>query len=456
MGIFDDIPSSGGRKGTFDDIPDNKPDGGLLAAAKQGIGQSIKGIGQAASDFIPGVSPQNPISQYGQSVVDANQTAVNSLGGIVDSPWTAVKEAVGNAAGSMGTMLGARVLGTGITAAAPFTGPAAPVVAGAGQIIANVGPIAAAALPSYSGIRETQIAADQGNEADAKSKAIAALGAATVGAIETKFGPQEWALQAMKKGGFGALKDKLGAETLRGAVGKGLVKGAAIEGAEELVQNPIEQLSGYQNPTTPEALQETAFGGAMGAIGGGVVGGGVSGIAHFAEKPKGPLQKAAEASSATVPTDAATIPPGGQTSATIQPEAAQPAGIPAGTSPADPETQPPAAGVASADQNTPAAPGISPVPVSTAEPPLPSNQAESAGVPVVDQQAPLSGEYLPASDGRAPFVIAGEIETGAIPGQFSRVYPETGQRRISQTRSITDQSQEGAAKSGNETEIPQP
>jgi hypothetical protein len=68
----------------------------------------------------------------------------------------------------------------------------------------------------------------------------------------------------------------------------------------------------------------------------------------------------------------------------------------------------------------------------------------------------LSGEYLPASDGRAPFVIAGEIETGAIPGQFSRVYPETGQRRISQTRSITDQSQEGAAKSGNETEIPQP
>ena len=137
MGIFDDIPSSGGRKGTFDDIPDNKPDGGLLAAAKQGIGQSIKGIGQAASDFIPGVSPQNPISQYGQSVVDANQTAVNSLGGIVDSPWTAVKEAVGNAAGSMGTMLGARVLGTGITAAAPFTGPAAPLVGLAGQAIAN-------------------------------------------------------------------------------------------------------------------------------------------------------------------------------------------------------------------------------------------------------------------------------------------------------------------------------
>ena len=86
MGIFDDIPSSGGRKGLSTTSRTISRTAGYYAAAKQGIGQSIKGIGQAASDFIPGVSPQNPISQYGQSVVDANQTAVNSLGRIVDSP----------------------------------------------------------------------------------------------------------------------------------------------------------------------------------------------------------------------------------------------------------------------------------------------------------------------------------------------------------------------------------
>ena len=241
---------------------------------------------------------------------------------------------------------------------------------------------------------------------------------------------------------------------LFGAVGRDAAKEAGQEllqsGGERAVQNIATRDYLDQNQSVIQGVVSDALSGAaVGGVMGGVAGGG----SHLV---KGPLQKAAEASSATVPPDAATIPPGGQTSATIQPEAAQPAGIPAGTVPADPETQPPAAGIASADQNTPAAPGISPVQVSTAEPPLPSNQAESAGVPVVDQQAPLSGEYLPASDGRAPFVSAGEIEAGAIPGQFSRVEPDAGQRRISQTRSITDQSQEGAAKSGNETEIPQP
>jgi hypothetical protein len=374
-----------------------KPEGGFAAAAKQAIGQTIKGAGQAAADFIPGVSTQNPVTQYGQSVVDANQTAVRSFGGIADSPWTAVKEAVGNAAGSMGTMLGARAIGTGITAAAPFAGPAAPVVAGAGQLIANVGPIASAMLPSYSGIRETQIKVDPNNEADAKSKAIAALGAATVGAIETKFGPQGWALAAMKKGGFDALKQKLGADTLRGAIGKGIAKGSAIEGAEGLVQNPIEQLSGYQNPTTKEAIQETAFGGAMGAIGGGVIGGGVGGIAHFASPP-GPLQKAADAA-ATTPL---TIPQE-EGQGIPQEEGVPPATIQAGTIP---QTQQPAAGIAAAVQNTPAAPGTPFIPVSTAAPPPTTTQAEPAGVPISQPQ-----------EGTDPRGNEAEITQPAGPGQ---------------------------------------
>ena len=76
--------------------PENQT-GGFMPAAKQAIGAGIKGLGQAATDFIPGVEKDNALSSYGQSVIDANPTAIRSLGDIADKPWTAVKEATGNA-----------------------------------------------------------------------------------------------------------------------------------------------------------------------------------------------------------------------------------------------------------------------------------------------------------------------------------------------------------------------
>lgn len=252
--------------------------GGFAASAKQAVGAVIKGAGQAAGDFIPGVDQDNAVARYGQEVIDANPTAVRSLEDIKDQPWMAAKEATGNAAGSMAGMVGARALGMGITAAAPLTGPAAPVTALVGQAIAWFGPAAIAALPSYGSIREKQILNDPAAEQDAKAKAIATLGAATVGAIEVKFGPQEWALSAMTREGRKALAEKFAETTVAKAIGFGALKGAAIEGAEELVQNPVEQLASYDDPTTPENLQDTAFGGAMGAIGGGVLGGGTGAV----------------------------------------------------------------------------------------------------------------------------------------------------------------------------------
>jgi hypothetical protein len=234
--------------------------GGFMPAAKQAIGAGIKGLGQAATDFIPGVEKGNALSSYGQSVIDANPTAIRSLGDIADKPLKAITEATGNAGGSMASMLGARGVGMAMTAAAPFTGPAAPIVAGAGQLIANVGPFVAAALPSYGGIRGSQIAADPLNEQDGRSKAIALLGAGTVGAIEGSFGPQAWALAAMKKGGIEAVaKNFAAAKSLPGFIGKGALKGAAVEGAEELVQNPVEQIASYQDPTTGESISDTAL-----------------------------------------------------------------------------------------------------------------------------------------------------------------------------------------------------
>jgi hypothetical protein len=248
-------------------------EGGFINSAGRTIGQNIKGAGQVAADYL-GAGSNNAVKQYGQAVIDANPTAVNSLGDIADKPGTAVAEATGNAAPSMAGMIGARAVGQGITALSPLAGPAAPLVAAAGQVVSWLGPAAIAALPSYGGIREKQISNDPAAQQSAKAKAIAAMGAAAVAGIEVAFGPQNWALAAMTKQGRAQMAEKFAATTLAGSIGKGAVKGSAIEGAEELAQNPIEQLAAGDNPTTPENLKDTAFGAAMGAIGGGVFGGG--------------------------------------------------------------------------------------------------------------------------------------------------------------------------------------
>lgn len=279
----------------FDQFDAPKPkapvSGGLVAAAKQAIGGTIKGAGQAAADFLPGVDQDNALKRYGQGVVDANPTAVSSLADLKDKPLTGIAEATGNAGGSMGAMLGARALGMGITAASPLAGPAAPLIAGLGQAVSWAGPTAAAALPSFGGIREKQIQDDPTRQDSVGSKLLAAAGAGTVGLIESKLGPNKWAEMALSKQGRDALAEKFVANSLAGSIAKGAAKGAAIEGAEELAQNPIEQLASYQNPLTAENLKDTAFSGVMGALGGGVLGG-ASGAA-FRGNPEKPGQNPA-------------------------------------------------------------------------------------------------------------------------------------------------------------------
>ena len=265
--------------------------GGLVASAKQAIGSTINGAGQLAADFIPGVGQDNAVTRYGKSVVDANPTRVTDFASLKDNPLTAVTEATGNAAGSMGAMLGARALGQGITAVSPLAGPAAPLVAGLGQAVSWAGPAAVAALPSFGGIREKQIQKDPNAADSTADKLKAAIGAGAVGAIESRFGPQEWAMKAMTKEGRNALAEKFAANSLAGSVAKGAAKGAAIEGAEELAQNPTEQVAAGDNPLTAESLKETAFGGVMGALGGGVLGG--AGGAGFRKRPEAAAQPAA-------------------------------------------------------------------------------------------------------------------------------------------------------------------
>jgi len=258
---------------------ENVPEGGFLASAASMTGQTIKGVGRVASDYL-GYDKDNPIAAYGEEILRNNPVAIRGLEDIKDRPFLAFKEATGNSVPSMGAMVGVAALGQGITSVAPLTGPAAPIIAAVGQVVSWLGPAAVAALPSYSGIRDKQILNDPKNEVDAKSKAIAALGAGAVGAIEVAFGPQQWAIAALTKEGRSALARKFAATSPLDAIFKGAVKGAVAEGSEELVQNPIEQLASYDNPTTKENVNETLFGGAMGAIGGFAPGGVAGGLAQ--------------------------------------------------------------------------------------------------------------------------------------------------------------------------------
>lgn len=257
--------------------------GGFVAAGKRAVGAGLQGVGQLAADFVPGVGQDNALTAYGKGVVEANAPAITSLGDIAERPGMALKEATGNVAGSVGTALGLRALGQGITAAAPLTGLAMPVTAAIGQGISWGSPILAGMLPSFGGIREQQIAKDAGAATSTGEKLTALGGAAAVGALE-KFGPEGWATAALNKDARKALVSKFsGAGTLQ-RMGMAGAKGAAIEGATEMVQNPIEQWASGDNPLSAAALKDTLFAGAMGAIGGGTVG---SAFGMIRDKPAG-------------------------------------------------------------------------------------------------------------------------------------------------------------------------
>lgn len=248
-----------------------KDAGGFAAAAKRAVGGAIQGTGQLAADFLPGFDQGNALQRYGKSVVDANAPAITSLEGIAERPGMALKEASGNVAGSVGTAVGLRALGQGITAASPLAGPVAPLVAAVGQGVSWGSPILAGLLPSFGGIRERQIEKDPNAAGSAGDKLKALGGATAVGAIE-KFGPEGWAVAALNRDARKALVGKFTAPTTLGRMGMAGGKGALVEGATEMIQNPIEQAAAGDNPLDPAALKGTLFAGAMGAIGGGTVG----------------------------------------------------------------------------------------------------------------------------------------------------------------------------------------
>src|SRR5574337_511279 len=194
------------------------PETGFVPTMKRTAGQMLTGLATAAEDVGLG---DNAITQglrnYGQGVIDRNPAGINSLSDVVAHPWETVKESLGQVAPQMATGILGRMAGGALGGAI-----AGPPGAAIGGLLGAVAPIF---TQEYGGIRDDQ--KQSGTEDKGKALAAAAVG-----------------------------------------------KGVATEGAQEGVQNVIEQLGASRNPTEAGSLEDTALASIMGGIGGGVAGAG--------------------------------------------------------------------------------------------------------------------------------------------------------------------------------------
>src|SRR5574337_935318 len=232
------------------------PETGFVPTMKRTAGQMLTGLATAAEDAGLGA---NAITQglrnYGQGVIDRNPAGINSLSDVVAHPWETVKESLGQVAPQMATGILGRMAGGALGGAI-----AGPPGAAIGGLLGAVAPIF---TQEYGGIRDDQ---KQSGTED-KGKALAAAAGAT--AIDFLGGPES---RLIRKG-VTPLAEKAGSSALKDyatAIGKGV----ATEGAQEGVQNVIEQLGASRNPTEAGSLEDTALASIMGGIGGGVAGAG--------------------------------------------------------------------------------------------------------------------------------------------------------------------------------------
>ena len=255
------------------------------------VGRIASGFGQIAAD-LPGADQGNALQQYGQGVEERNASSIQGLQDIVDRPGAAFGAATGNAAGSVAGMVGARAVGSAITAAGGYLVPANPLIGGAvaglGQLISWGGPMATLFAQSYGGIRQRQIEDNPEAAGGLGAKLAAGTGGVASAAVERLGGP-EALTNILLRGGKGALAKEVGKEGAKqaaattyggalrnlvtGPVARTALRSSVTEAGGELLQNPIEQAAAFQNPLAPESLQETAFGAAMGLLGGAGVGG---------------------------------------------------------------------------------------------------------------------------------------------------------------------------------------
>lgn len=202
------------------------------------------------------------VQKYGEDLVAANPATTNTLAEIAAAPGTTAKEAIGEQvpqmAGQAAAALGGRVVGGAIGS---LLGPAGTV---AGQ---QIGSYAGPAL--FTGVQQFYSARQRQKEQGVDNIPAALASAGLTTAVEQGFGVQP----LIRKLVAGEILDKVKEEGVKSVLKTGVKEGvklAGVEGFEEIVQTPIEQVvAAGQNPLTPGALEESAVGGIKGILGAG-------------------------------------------------------------------------------------------------------------------------------------------------------------------------------------------
>ena len=265
--------------------PEQPAEPGIVPTIKRTGGQMLTTLATSAEDVIGPNAATRAAHDAGQGIIDRNPAGIRRLADILDSPWLAVRESVGQfapqiAAAGVGGLAGAkagRTLGS-------IAGPAGSAVGAA--IGGTVGSLAPIFTQEYGGIRQDQIESGQEDKARALAAAVPATALERIGMGK--------ALQVLKGAGGSS------ASTVLREVGKGIVKEGATEGA----QNVIEQWGAFKDPTTGENLEDTALAAVMGGIGGGVIGG-ATGVVNSTRRRAQPATEAGGPGATQTETDAA-------------------------------------------------------------------------------------------------------------------------------------------------------
>ncbi len=234
------------------------PDG-FTSGLKRGLAGMVGGVGEVVGDVTG--RRNNALTNFANDVEFRNPSEINSLQDAVDKPGLALRSAVGNAASFLIPGGGLKLAANGLRAAK---------AANTARALDNpLTQAAVAGLPSLGGIGEAQRESGEGENLALKYGAGLGIGAVeNLGGLQRVLGfggQQARRTAAQEVAGFGSTPWKTALKTTGRMMGQ--------EGLEEIAQNPIEQMAGYRDPTTAQALEETALGGVMGTLGG-VIGAG--------------------------------------------------------------------------------------------------------------------------------------------------------------------------------------
>ena len=253
-------------------VPVNDP--GFVSDIRRGAGQFVSGLGSTLRDV--GLERAGSgVEQYGEEIIQANPSQIQSWEDVKSRPITTAREAVGEIVPQVGlttagTVIGGRVVG-GLLGV-PF-GPAGVAVGQTlGGIVGGLLPIGA---QTYGGIRQEQRA--QG--IDDKDLALAVTIPITI--LERLGGAERVADIVLSKGTRELAREA--GKSYAANLGKQGLRGAIEETATELPQTALERVGAYKPVTGEEAENEYAVAGAKAFLGGGAIRGGAAAFAGTRE-----------------------------------------------------------------------------------------------------------------------------------------------------------------------------